>query len=81
MANFHPSFPEKVLMGILILAGIPFIIHAEKVGSEITLISVYDNYQVDQKLKTAWGFATIIKTRQELILFDTGETQKFCFPT
>ena len=39
---------------------------------EITLISVYDNYQVNPELKTDWGFATIIKTPKELILFDTG---------
>jgi len=39
---------------------------------EITLISVYDNYQVNPELKTAWGFATLIKTPRELILFDTG---------
>jgi len=40
--------------------------------TEVTLITVYDNYQVNPELKTAWGFATIIKTPQELILFDTG---------
>ncbi len=75
-----------ILIGILIFAGIGFwLIQIEKVilpetsiGPKeeekpvITLISVYDNYQVDTKLKTAWGFATIIKTSQELILFDTG---------
>ena len=76
-----------ILIKILILAGIGiwFSIQIEKVtqpeisiGLEkeknpgITLISVYDNYQVDPKLKTAWGFGTIIKTPQELILFDTG---------
>jgi len=63
-----------ILIGILILAGIGiwFPVQAEKVNPEITLISVYDNYQVDTKLKTAWGFATIIKTPEELILFDTG---------
>jgi len=44
----------------------------KKEKPEITLISVYDNYQVDSKLKTAWGFATLIKTPEELILFDTG---------
>jgi len=75
------------LIGILILTGIGiwFAIQTEKViqpeistepekgeKPEITLISVYDNYQVDPELKTAWGFATIIKTPQELILFDTG---------
>ena len=39
---------------------------------EITLISVYDNYQVNPELKTDWGFATIIKTPKDLILFDSG---------
>ena len=43
---------------------------------EITLISVYDNYQVNPALKTAWGFATVIKTPEELILFDTGGDSK-----
>ena len=47
-------------------------IELEKEGAEITLISVYDNYQVDPNLETAWGFATVIKTPRELILFDTG---------
>jgi len=76
-----------ILIGILIFTGIGiwFAIQTEKViqpeisiepekeeKPEITLISLYDNYQVDPKLKTAWGFATIIKTPQELILFDTG---------
>ena len=75
------------LIGILILTGIGiwFAIQTEKVTQpeisiepevgekpEITLISVYDNYQVDPELKTAWGSATIIKTPQKLILFDTG---------
>jgi len=52
------------LIGILILAGggIWFAVQAEEEKPEITLISVYDNYQVDPELKTAWGFATIIKT-------------------
>lgn len=50
-----------ILIGILILAGISFPVQAEKVNPEITLISIYNNYQVDPELKTAWGFATIIK--------------------
>ena len=64
----------STLIGILILAGggIWFSVQAEKEKPEIVLISVYDNYQVDPELKTAWGFAAIIKTQQELILFDTG---------
>ncbi len=47
-------------------------VEPKKEKPEITLISVYDNYQVDPRLKTDWGFATIIKTPKELILFDTG---------
>ena len=66
-----------ILVGILILTGGFWLsVQAEKEKPEITLISVYDNYQVDTRLKTAWGFATIIKTPQELILFDTGGNSK-----
>ena len=65
------------LAGILILAGgFWFSAQAEKGKSGITLISVYDNYQVDKRLKTAWGFATLIKTPYESILFDTGGNSK-----
>ena len=39
---------------------------------EVTLISVYDNYQVRSDLKASWGFATVIKTPKDTILFDTG---------
>jgi len=76
-----------ILIGILIFTGIGvwFATQIEKVTQpeisieskkekkpEITLISVYDNYQVNPNLETAWGFATVIKTPKELILFDTG---------
>ena len=41
-------------------------------AKEVTLISVYDNYQVNPKLKTAWGFGCVVKTSKGLLLFDTG---------
>ncbi len=41
-------------------------------AEEVTLISVYDNYQVNPRLKTAWGFGCVVKTSNELLLFDTG---------
>ncbi len=44
----------------------------EKEKSEVSLISVYDNYQVNPELKTAWGFGLVIETSNEKILFDTG---------
>ena len=39
---------------------------------ELTLISVYDNYQVNPELRAAWGFGSIVKSEKENILFDTG---------
>jgi 7,8-dihydropterin-6-yl-methyl-4-(beta-D-ribofuranosyl)aminobenzene 5'-phosphate synthase len=39
---------------------------------EVSLISVYDNYQVKPELKTAWGFGSVIKTAEEVLLFDAG---------
>jgi len=47
-------------------------IEKEEEASEITLISVYDNYQFNPELKTDWGFALVIETPKEKILFDTG---------
>ncbi|GAH99779.1 unnamed protein product [marine sediment metagenome] len=39
---------------------------------EVTLITVYDNYQHDLRLKTGWGFSCLVKINNESILFDTG---------
>lgn len=41
-------------------------------NTKITLISLYDNYQVKPGLKTDWGFSTLVKIDGEVILFDTG---------
>lgn len=40
--------------------------------AKITLITIYDNYQADPRLKTGWGFSCLIKIRDKNILFDTG---------
>jgi 7,8-dihydropterin-6-yl-methyl-4-(beta-D-ribofuranosyl)aminobenzene 5'-phosphate synthase len=40
--------------------------------TNITLITIYDNYQFDSELKTGWGFGCVIKTNDKNILFDTG---------
>lgn len=37
-----------------------------------TLITIYDNYEHDPKLKIGFGFGCIIKTSDKTILFDTG---------
>jgi len=39
---------------------------------EVVLTSVFDNYQINSELKTGWGFGTVIKTPEEILLFDTG---------
>jgi 7,8-dihydropterin-6-yl-methyl-4-(beta-D-ribofuranosyl)aminobenzene 5'-phosphate synthase len=33
---------------------------------------VYDNNPFDQRLKTAWGFSTLVEFRGQTLLFDTG---------
>ncbi|MCK4600190.1 MBL fold metallo-hydrolase [Candidatus Bipolaricaulota bacterium] len=33
---------------------------------------VYDNYEYDPRLKTAWGFSCLIEGLEETVLFDTG---------
>jgi 7,8-dihydropterin-6-yl-methyl-4-(beta-D-ribofuranosyl)aminobenzene 5'-phosphate synthase len=39
---------------------------------QFVITTVYDNYQVDPGLATAWGFGCVIRTSGRGILFDTG---------
>jgi len=39
---------------------------------QFTITTVYDNYQVNSDLTTAWGFGCVIRTPEKGILFDTG---------
>jgi 7,8-dihydropterin-6-yl-methyl-4-(beta-D-ribofuranosyl)aminobenzene 5'-phosphate synthase len=39
---------------------------------ELTLVTVYDNYQFDPMLKTGLGFSCLAKFKDKNILFDTG---------
>ncbi len=43
---------------------------------KVVLISVYDNYKVNPGLKADWGFGSVIKTPEEILLFDTGGNSK-----
>ena len=36
---------------------------SERMNEDITLITVYDNYQHDSRLKTGFGFACLIKIK------------------
>ena len=38
----------------------------------VTVTVVYDNYQHDERLKTAWGFSCLVEGLEKTILFDTG---------
>lgn len=41
-------------------------------SDRIVVTVVYDNYSLDDRLETAWGFACVIEGLDERILFDTG---------
>lgn len=40
--------------------------------SSISITTVFDNYAVDARLATGWGFAAVISTPGAAVLFDTG---------
>jgi 7,8-dihydropterin-6-yl-methyl-4-(beta-D-ribofuranosyl)aminobenzene 5'-phosphate synthase len=39
---------------------------------EITVTTVFDNYAIDARLAMRWGFAAVITTPHNTVLFDTG---------
>ena len=45
---------------------------AMPVERAVTIVVVYDNYQVNSNLSPAWGFGCVIRTPTQDILFDTG---------
>ncbi len=69
-----------VLLSVLVLVfGISYVAIAQakkpvpkSVEGEISIISVYDNYQVNPNLTTGWGFGCVIRIPTKNILFDTG---------
>jgi len=42
------------------------------VEGAVTILVVYDNYQINSNLSPAWGFGCVIRTPTQDILFDTG---------
>lgn len=40
--------------------------------SEVSIITVFDNYRVRADLAAAWGFAAVVETPANTLLFDTG---------
>ncbi|PIY78733.1 MAG: MBL fold metallo-hydrolase, partial [Parcubacteria group bacterium CG_4_10_14_0_8_um_filter_35_7] len=52
---------------------------SKEIAEKISIITVYDNYQVDPRLKTGWGFSCLVEADSRglqrgltRILFDTG---------
>lgn len=41
-------------------------------AEEVSIVDVYDNYQSNSELETAWGFSCIVKIKNTTLLFDTG---------
>ncbi len=40
--------------------------------SNVTLVTIYDNYQSNPDLQTGWGFGCVVRLKDKTILFDTG---------
>ena len=66
-----------ILLSLLLAASV--IVNGEQVvkasGShenDVSITIIYDNYQVDDRLKTDWGFACLIEFEGQKILFDAG---------
>jgi 7,8-dihydropterin-6-yl-methyl-4-(beta-D-ribofuranosyl)aminobenzene 5'-phosphate synthase len=47
-------------------------VSADSTRAEVTVITIYDNYEHDPDLKTGWGFSCLVQAAGENILFDTG---------
>lgn len=51
----------------------------EETTEIMKIVTVYDNYQANDQLKTGWGFACLIKISEKSILFDTGADSETLF--
>jgi 7,8-dihydropterin-6-yl-methyl-4-(beta-D-ribofuranosyl)aminobenzene 5'-phosphate synthase len=62
------------LIAVLLVAVMPFGVHAqeEEASGTVRITILYDNYAYKPTLKSDWGFAALIETGDQVILFDTG---------
>lgn len=60
-----------VLLALLTLVN-PDVSTAPAQTDSITITIVYDNYAVDDRFETDWGFSALIETDDQTILFDAG---------
>ena len=71
------------LCSIIALAGLSFTVSAAEARNaasatetnehKIVITTVFDNLSRDTSLATAWGFAAVVETPRDTILFDTGK--------
>ena len=66
-----------ILLGILLFVsafvnGEQAIKASDSPENLVSITIIYDNYQVDDRLKTDWGFACLIEFEGQQILFDAG---------
>jgi 7,8-dihydropterin-6-yl-methyl-4-(beta-D-ribofuranosyl)aminobenzene 5'-phosphate synthase len=48
------------------------VVTADSTKAEVTVITIYDNYQHDPNLETGWGFSCLVEADGIKLLFDTG---------
>jgi 7,8-dihydropterin-6-yl-methyl-4-(beta-D-ribofuranosyl)aminobenzene 5'-phosphate synthase len=71
-------YASAVVLGVTIGgAFVAAMVIREQSGSvpathEVSIVTVFDNYAVNPKLTTQWGFAAVVMTPSAEILFDTG---------
>lgn len=61
----------KCFIGLMQL-GFLFSVSVLTAGEPVSISIIYDNYQVDSRLKTDWGFACLIEYQGHKLLFDAG---------
>lgn len=64
---------------LLALVGVPAVAQDDKAtanpdleGGNVVITTVFDNFEFARGLETGWGFAAVIETAGDTVLFDTG---------
>jgi len=72
--HFAKKTPERIKIQEKIIINNKTMLNKDKEteNEEITIITVYDNYQFDPSLRAAHGFSCLVKLPEKNFLFDTG---------
>jgi 7,8-dihydropterin-6-yl-methyl-4-(beta-D-ribofuranosyl)aminobenzene 5'-phosphate synthase len=68
------ALPWLALLALLLIPALPVALGAEpaRFDAAARITVVYDNVPHAPGLRTAWGFAAVVDTGEERVLFDTG---------